>query len=53
VEGRAPGKINLEEETSNGTGRVTNYDGNEIGKNKVVIGAESKEGVSEFDAFFQ
>jgi hypothetical protein len=37
MEGRALGKIDLKEETSYGINRITIKDGNEIGKNKMVI----------------
>lgn len=46
MEGRVLGKSDLEEETSNGDIRTTVKDGYKIGKNKMVIGEESKEGVS-------
>lgn len=53
MERRILGETDLKEETSNENNRISIKDGNEIGKNKMVIGEESREGVSESDAPFQ
>lgn len=53
MERRTLGRIDLKEETSNGIIRITVKDGHGIGKNKMVIGEGSEEGVLQFDACLQ